>query len=271
MVRLISRFATSTLLALALIVALLPILWTLLGSFKSLRDITSRVPKFFFTPTLEHFTNVLNTPSVQSGIVNSVVIVGAALIVGILLGVPAAYAIARFDPPGKQHMRFFVLSLRFLPPVAIAIPLMAIFIDLGLYDTLAAVIVVYSLITTSTIIWLSVPAFEQVPPELSEAALLDGYSDLQVFLKVILPVAAPSLTGGVLFAFIVCWNELLIALTLTSSNSTLPVVAASFSSLGMEVPWGLINASAILLALPPLLLLGGILNFMNRLLRRVTD
>ncbi|WP_230721743.1 carbohydrate ABC transporter permease [Martelella mediterranea] len=271
MVRLISRIASTLVLAAVIIITVLPILWTLLGSFKTMRDITSRVPKFIFSPTLEHFVGVLNTPAVQSGIVNSVVIVGSALIVGAVLGIPAAYVIARYDPPGKNHMQFFVLSLRFLPPVAISIPLMAIFIDVGLYDTALAVIIVYSLITTSTIIWLSVPAFQQVPPELSEAALLDGYSDGQVFLKVVLPVAAPSLVGGILFSFIVCWNELLIALTLTSRNSTLPVVAASFSSLGMEVPWGLINASAILLALPPLLLLGGILNFMNRLLRRIAD
>jgi len=265
----ISRAATSLLLALILALTVLPILWTLLGSFKTVRDITSRVPKLFFTPTLDHFVSVLNTPSVQSGILNSLIIVGASLAVGIVLGIPAAYAIARFNPPGKERIQFFVLSLRFLPPVAIAIPLMAIFIDLRLYDTHAAVIIVYSLITVSTIMWLSVPAFQQVPPELSEAALLEGYSDGQVFLKVVLPVAGPSLIGGVLFAFIVTWNELLIALALTSRNSTLPVVAASFSTLGMEVPWGIINASAILLALPPLLLLGAILNFMNRLLRQM--
>lgn len=271
MVRIILRLTTSALLILILALTVLPILWTFLGSFKSMRDITSRVPLFFFTPTLEHFQNVLNTSSVQAGIINSLVIVGSALLIGIVLGVPAAYALAKFNPRGKNHIQFFVLSLRFLPPVAIAIPLMAIFLDLNLYDTHFAVILVYSLITTSTIIWLSVPAFQQVPPELAEAALIEGYSDAQIFIKVDLPVAAPSLIGGVLFAFIISWNELLIALTLTSRNSTLPVVAASFSTLGMEVPWGLINASAILLALPPLLLLGAIMSFMNRMLRQMTS
>ena len=147
-----------------------------------------------------------------------------------------------------------------MPPVAIAIPFIALYLKLGINDTRFSLILTYCLTTISTIIWLGVPAFEQVPREIEEAAGLEGYSDLAVFWRV-------SLGGAVLFTFIITWNELLIALALTSQNFTLPVVAASFTTLGMEVPWGVINASTILLAIPPFLFIGVIMRFVNRFFR----
>lgn len=249
---------------LVLLVALVPVLWTLLSSFKTLRDIVSPVPVLVFAPTLDNFRDVLTTPAVREGLVNSVIVVGASLLIGLVLGVPPAYALARYVRRLKGDIQFFVLSLRFLPPVAVALPFIALWLDLGLHDTLFALIVTYCLVTISTVIWLGVPAFEQVPREIEEAAALEGYGPAAVFWKVALPVAAPSLVGAALFTFVITWNELLIALSLTSRNVTLPVVAAGFTTLGMEVPWGVINASAILLALPPLVLVGMIMRFLDR-------
>jgi multiple sugar transport system permease protein len=162
---------------------------------------------------------------------------------------------------------FYVLSLRFLPPVAIAIPFIALYLDLGIHDTRGSLILTYCLTTISTMIWLGVPAFEQVPRDIEEAASLEGCSEFQIFCKISLPVALPSLIGAVLFTFVIVWNELLIALSLTSQNFTLPVVAATFTMMGMEVPWGIINASSIVLAIPPLLFIGLIMQFVNRFFR----
>ena len=262
--RVIRRALGALGLAILLLVTLFPILWTVLGSFKSLKDIVSPVPKLVFAPTLENYATVLNNPAVQEGLENSVIVVGASLVIGMVLGIPAAYALARFQPRLKPDIQFFVLSLRFMPPVAVAIPFISLYLSLGLNDTLTAVVITYALTTISTIIWLGVPAFEQVPREIEEAAEIEGYSYLQVFWKVALPVAAPSLLGAILFTFVIVWNELLIALSLTARHVTLPVVAATFTTLGMEVPWGVINASSVLLALPPLLLVGLIMRFMNR-------
>lgn len=136
--------------------------------------------------------------------------------------------------------------------------------NLGINDTRLSLILTYSLITISTIIWMSIPGFEAVPGEIQEAAELDGCSPLRVFLRVALPYALPSLIGGLLFTFVIVWNELLIALVLTAKNVTLPVVASSFSTLGMEVPWGIINASAMLLCVPPLIFIVMLMNFLNR-------
>lgn len=257
-------------LALLMFITLFPVLWTVLGSFKSLKDIVSPVPKLLFTPTLANYATVLTTPAIQAGLGNSLIVVGVSLFIGMVLGFPAAYVLARFPLRLKRDLQFYVLSLRFMPPVAVVIPFIVLFMDLGLNDTRTSVVIAYALTTISTIIWLGVPAFERVPLEIEEAAEIEGYSHAAVFWKVALPVAAPSLLGAVLFTFVIVWNELLIALSLTARHVTLPVVAATFTTLGMEVPWGVINASSILLALPPLLLVGLIMRFLNRFFQTET-
>ncbi|MGB7194746.1 MAG: carbohydrate ABC transporter permease [Collimonas pratensis] len=255
-------------LTLLVTVALFPVLWALLNSLKELMDIVSPTPRFLFRPTLGNYRQVLHTPEVLSGLYNSILVVGVAVGLGALLGVPAAYAIARYPFRRRDDVQFFVLSLRFLPPVAVAIPLMAIWIDLGVYDTRFSLIVTYLLTTLSTIIWLSIPAFQRVPREIEEAATIDGYGPYAVFWRIALPIASKTLLGGVVFSFVLVWNELMMALTLTSQQAaTLPVIAATFTSMGQEVPWGVVNASTVLLALPPLVFLGLLSQLLNSMLK----
>lgn len=263
--RLISRILSKGLLAFLVLIALAPILWTVLGSFKKLRDIVTPVPKLFFTPTLENFATILLNPSIRDGLYNSVAVVGVSVFLGALLGIPAAFSLARLPARFKSEMQFFVLSMRFMPPVAIAIPFIVIYLDLGIYDTLFGLILVYLVTTISTVIWLSVPAFERVPREIEEAAAMEGCSTAEVFLRFSLPIAAPLLFGALVFTFVLVWNELLLALTLAAENGTLPVVAASITSLGKEVPWGVINAATVILVLPPLVFIGLLMGFINRM------
>ena len=256
-------------LAILVFIAVFPVVWTIMNSLKSLIDIVTPVPKFWFTPTLENYLYVLERPKVQSGLINSGIIVGSALLIGSVLGIPAAYALAKYKIKLGDDLKFFVLSMRFLPPVAIAIPLMAIYLELGLYDTLISMVLTYSLLTLSTIIWLSIPAFEHVPNNIEEAAKLDGYNPYEVFFKIALPVAGPSLFGAIIFSFVLVWNEFLIALMLTTSEAkTLPIVASEFTLLGRNVPWGILNASVIVLSLPPLIFLGVISGFLNRMFKK---
>lgn len=251
------------------LIAIFPIFWVFLNSFKQLIDIVSSVPKFFFTPTLDNYVYVLGRENVQHGLINSVIIAGTAVLIGAVLGIPAAYAVARYPNRFSDDIQFFVLSLRFLPPVAVAIPLIAIWLDLGLYDTRTALITTYTLLTMSTIIWLAIPAFTRVPREIEEAAIVDGYGPYAVFFKVALPVAAKSLVGAVVFSFILVWNEFLIALMLTTSDAkTLPIIASEFTLLGRNVPWGILNASVIVLSLPPLIFVGIMSGFINSALKK---
>ncbi len=152
--------------------------------------------------------------------------------------------------------------------MAVAIPLMVIWLNLGLYDTRLALIVTYSLLTISITIWLAIPGFQRVPKEIEEAARVDGYGPYDgpyaVFFRVALPVAMRALLGALAFSFVLIWNEFLMALMLSTSNAkTLPIVASEMSQLGMNVPWGILNAAVVLLSLPPLLLLGLLSSFMN--------
>lgn len=260
----LSRILGKAFLALMAFVVLFPIFWTLLNAFKENVDILTRTPKLFFTPVLDNMAYVLGRSSVLDALINSLIICGISVAFGIVLGLPAAYAIARYPNRWTEEVQFFVLSLRFLPPVAVAIPLMVIWLNLGLYDTRVAMIATYSLLTISITIWLSVPGFQQVPKAIEEAARVDGYGPYSVFFKVALPVAVKTLLGAVAFSFVLIWNEFMMALMLTTSNAkTLPIVASEMSQLGLDVPWGILNAAVILLSIPPLLLLGLLSSFMN--------
>jgi multiple sugar transport system permease protein len=245
-------------------IVLFPVFWTLLSAFKQNVDLLTPTPRLFFTPTLDNIAYVLGRPSVLQALINSLIICGVSVLVGIVLGLPAAYAVARYPNRWTEEVQFFVLSLRFLPPVAVAIPLMVIWLNLGLYDTRLALIVTYSLLTISITIWLAIPGFQRVPKEIEEAARVDGYGPYAVFLRVALPVAMRALLGALAFSFVLIWNEFLMALMLSTSNAkTLPIVASEMSQLGMNVPWGILNAAVVLLSLPPLLLLGLLSSFMN--------
>ena len=265
----LGRLIAKVVLALAGFLAVFPLVWTALNALKNNVDIITRVPKVIFTPTLANISYILGRDSVLTGLYNSVVACGSAVLIGIVLGLPAAYAVARYPNRFAGDIQFFVLSLRFLPPVAVAIPLMVIWLQVGLYDTLPALVVTYSLLTISVIMWLAIPAFQGVPKEIEEAAFVDGYGAYSVFWRIALPVAARSLIGAIAFSFVLVWNEFLIALMLSSSNAkTLPIVASELSQQGMNVPWGILNASVVLLSLPPLLFLGVLSGFLNSVFRQ---
>jgi multiple sugar transport system permease protein len=264
----VKRAAGRVVVGIVALLVVIPILWTLLSAFKNRVDIVTSTPVLIFTPTLDNFLYVLGRESVQAGLLNSIIIAGSAVLIGAVLGLPCAYAVARYPMRLADDIQFFVLSMRFLPPVAVAVPLMVIWLDVGLYDTRIALIVTYTLLTLSTIIWLAIPAFKRVPREIEEAAFVDGYGPYEIFFLVALPVAAKSLIGAIVFAFVLVWNEFLIALMLTTSDAkTLPIVASEMTQLGRDVPWGILNASVILLSLPPLLFLGVLSGFLSSALK----
>ncbi|MFK8076247.1 MAG: carbohydrate ABC transporter permease [Granulosicoccus sp.] len=245
-------------------IILAPLLWAVLNALKENVDIRTLTPKLFFDPTLDNIKYVIERKSVTDALVNSLWICLTAVLIGIVLGLPAAYAVARYPNRLTNEIQFFVLSLRFLPPVAIAIPLMVIWLNLGIYDTRLAMIATYSLLTISITIWLAVPSFQQVPQSIEEAARVDGYGAYSIFFKIALPIAMKTVLGAVAFSFVLIWNEFLIALMLTTSDAkTLPIVASEMSQVGFDTPWGVLNAAVVLLSIPPLLLLGLLSGFMN--------
>jgi multiple sugar transport system permease protein len=267
--RSMSTVAARTIIAAVALLVVIPVVWTLMSAFKHTVDIETTPPTLVFRPTLDNFLYVLNRASVRGALLNSIIVSSSSVLIGAVLGLPCAYAVARYPTRRAADIQFFVLSLRFLPPIAVALPLMVIWLDLGLYDTRIALIVTYTLFTLSITIWLAIPAFKRVPREIEEAAFVDGYGAYAIFFLIALPVAAKSLLGAIVFSFVLVWNEFLIALMLTTSDArTLPIVASELSQLGFDTPWGILNASVIVLSLPPLMFLGVLSGFLNSFFKR---
>ncbi len=234
--------------------AVFPIFWTLLNSFKFMKDIVTPVPRFIFTPTLENYARILRLSDLTGALLNSFIVATSSVVLGFIIGIPFAYVIARFRFRGKENLKFWVITLRMMPPVASVFAFVYLWLNLGLLDSYFALIFTYLLITIPTIIWLSIEPFRNVPVEIEEAAMMEGISHLRVFLQFALPVAWPTLIGGVLFAFILVWNEFFLAFTLTSERMTLPVAVGAYAVVGMQIPWGEVSASMILLSIPPLII-----------------
>lgn len=243
--------------------AFFPIFWTAISSFKIIRDIVTPVPRLIFKPTLNNYIDVLKIGDIRKGLTNSLIVAPLSAFFGLLIGIPAAYIFARYPFRHRDDLQFWVLSLRMMPPVAVVIPFIYIWLNFKLYDTHLSLVFTYFLISLPTIIWLSIESFKNIPIECEEAAMVDGCSNFQTFYKIALPVAGPTLIGGVLFTFVLLWNEFFLAFSLTSSSATLPVAASAFVMVGMEVPWGQVCASICLLSLPPLFLVSIFRKFLS--------
>jgi multiple sugar transport system permease protein len=234
-----------------------------ISSFKTTVDIIIYPPKLFFTPTLNNYIVVLSTDRIIVGLQNSLVITLTSLFIGCLVGIPVAYIFARFNFANKDGLKFFIATLRFMPPVTIIIPFLSIWLGLGLYDTQLSLIVTYLITTSSTMIWLSIECFNAIPVHCEESSAVDGCTDFQTFYKIALPLALPSILGMAVFGFLLIWNEFFIAFVLTAAKSfTMPVAVSSAIMFSQEIPWGQVSAMVILLSIPPLLLTYILLRFL---------
>jgi multiple sugar transport system permease protein len=234
--------------------ALFPIIWLGLTSIKTTPEILTTPPLFIFQPTLSNFQYVVDEPAYLNGLINSLVVTTSALVVGLVVGLPAAYALARFDFRRKSDLEGWYLSMRFLPPIAVVIPFYAIWVTLHLYDTYYALIISYSLISLPYVVVLMTQYFRGVPLEIEEASMLDGCSPFASFTRIVLPNIIPALISAATLIFILMWDEFFFAFLFTQHRLTLPVTVAAFATITVEIPWGQIAAAASLLVIPAVLL-----------------
>jgi len=237
------------------IIIIFPIYWIVTASFKFKKDLLTLEPKLVFKPTLSNYVTVLRRGNFIDALINSLIVVPLSLSIGILFGVPAAYAFARIKFKYTNNLKFWVLSLRFLPPVAVVIPLYLIWITFRLLDTYLALIFTYSLISLPIVILLMSEYIAGLPMEMEEAALVDGASRFKIFYKITLPNVMPVLISTMIFTFMMLWNEFFLAFVLMQEKLTLPVAVAAFAAIGVEIPWAEVCASASILMVPPLILL----------------
>lgn len=272
-----------TLVVMYAVITILPLAWIIATSFKSSSDSIAYPPKVVFEPTVEGYVNLfttqtrLNDKDIKSTdenlpwyeslvrekgntivgpsrfserFFNSVIIGFGSTFFAIVLGTIAAYAFSRFKIPLKDDLLFFILSTRMMPPIAVAIPIFLMFRQLGLNDTHAGMILLYTAVNLSLAVWLIHGFIDEIPVEYEEAALIDGYTRFQAFYKVVLPQAATGIASTAIFCLIFAWNEYAFAVLLTSGTAqTAPPFIPTIIGVG-GLDWPAVAAGATIFLLP---------------------
>jgi multiple sugar transport system permease protein len=265
---------------------LIPVMVMVETAFKSRADIITPPPKVFFHPTLEGFlylftdralltpanlaaaranpgelgfwqrlalqvgSQITGTSDYVGRLKNSVIIAGTSTILSVILGLFAAYAFSRFKIAGKDDLLFFILSTRMLPGVVVTIPLFLLYRLLGWNDTHIGMIILYTVFNLSFSVWLLKGFIDEIPVEYEEAALVDGYTRLQAFFRIVLPQAVNGIAATTVFCLIFAWNEYAFALMLTSEKARTapPSIATMLGSGGLE--WSAIAAGSLGFLIP---------------------
>jgi len=233
-----------------------PVVWGLLTSFKTERDVLAYPPVWIFTPTLANYRDVLfGASSIVPNLFSSLVVASLATALTLVFGIPAAYAMARLRFPAKKTTGFYVLATQMLPPVGLIIPYYLALQKVGGLDTYAGLVVIDLTFSLPFAIWLLVSYFEDVPVEMEEAALLDRAGRVRALWHVILPQVKGGIAVTTIFVFLNAWNEFMFAVVL-GGNRVRPVTVAMFNFISVEqTQWARLAAGAML-AMAPVILLG---------------
>lgn len=233
-----------------------PVLWGLLTSFKTERDVLAYPPKVFFTPTLDNYREVISGgSSILPNLWSSLVVSGWATFLTMLFAVPAAYALARLRYPAKRASGFYVLATQMLPPVGLIIPFYLVLQKIGGLDSYSGLTAIYLTFSLPFAVWLMVSYFEDIPYEMEEAALLDRAGRLRTLWYVILPQVRGGIAVTTIFVFLNAWNEFLFAVVL-GGNKVRPVTVAMYNFISLEqTQWARLAAGAML-AMAPVILIG---------------
>jgi len=279
----LSRRIAATLVIVYAVISMIPLAWILMTGFKTPPDSIAYPPKLVFQPSLEGYCNLFTTRTRQpadyiqslgppqstcdeitrkrdmviagpSNYVprfwNSLVIAFGSTFLAVSLGVLAAYAFSRFRIPLADDLLFFILSTRMMPPIAVAIPIYLMYRKLGLSDTALGMILLYTAVNVSLAVWLLKGFIDEIPREYEEAAMIDGYTRLHAFFKVVLPQAATGIAATAIFCLIFAWNEYAFAVLLTSGEAQTapPFIPTIIGEGGMD--WPAVGAGTTLFLIP---------------------
>jgi N,N'-diacetylchitobiose transport system permease protein len=253
--RRIARRVGVNLLGLAVFVVMVfPVYWMVLTAFKRGNEVLSFTPQFFPQhPTLANFRDAIGRELFWSSVRNSVIVVGAVVVVSVVLAFLAALALAKFRFYGRRAFVVIVFGVQMVPLAALIIPLYITLSAVGQVDRLSGVVVCYVALVLPFCVWTLRGFIAGVPKELEEAAMVDGSTRLGAFVRILLPLVGPGLVATSIFAFIQAWNEYIIAYVLlsTASKQTVTIWLANFTTgTTRGVDWGTLMAGATLTALP---------------------
>ena len=233
-------------------VMLFPIYWMVATAFKPGRDILSLTPKWIPNPiTLENFQYAVQRPYFVDDVRNSLVIVGSMLVIGLAVAFLAAVGTARFGFKGRTGYLVMIIGVQMVPLNALIIPVYLMLDSVGQTDALPGVVAVYLAVVLPFMIWTLRGSVANIPPELEEAAMIDGCTRVGAAVRITFPLVGPGLVATAIFGFIQAWNEYIVAYVLLSSpnNQTLTVWLASFTT-NHGPEWGPLMAAATLTGLP---------------------
>jgi multiple sugar transport system permease protein len=238
-------------LLLVIAIALFPSYWMVTSSLKQQTELLAAPPHWLFTPTLDNYRAIFGDTQVTTAVLNSLLIATSTTLLAIVLGTPAAYALARFNFRGKSDLWFWFISNRMISPIVLALPVYLLARQVGLLNTRLVLILIYLTFNLPIVIWICTDQFRSIPPDIEQSARLEGADQFNIFWRIYLPLGVPGVAVSAIFAFIFSWNELLYALVLITSQGlkTAPVVATNFMS-GYELPWGKIMATGTVIVLP---------------------
>jgi multiple sugar transport system permease protein len=234
---------------------LFPVFWMATTGLKENESIMNLPPDWlFFDVTLQHFTELFTQMGFHQYLFNSFLVAVGSVLVSIVIGVPAAYALSRMDVPADDDISFYILSTRMVPPLAILVPLFVFYTSLGLTNSLLGLTITHLLITLPMVIWIVKGFIDELPASLEESALVDGCNRIQAFREIVVPLIMPGIAAAGFIGFIFSWNNFMLALVLTSgADKTAPLVIQS--SMGyLSINWGMLGAAGTLTILPPVVL-----------------
>jgi multiple sugar transport system permease protein len=265
------------------VITMVPLAWIFATAWKTPPDSISYPPKVVFNPSLEGYCNLFTTRTRQTDeyiaalgppegacdevtrkremviaglsnyvprFINSLIIAFGSTFLAVSLGTFAAYAFSRFKIPLKDDLMFFILSTRMMPPIAVAIPIYLMYREVGLSDSALGMILLYTAVNVSLAVWLLKGFIDEIPREYEEAAMIDGYTRLQAFFKVVLPQAATGIAATSIFCLIFAWNEYAFAVLLTSGTAQTapPFIPTIIGEGGMD--WPAVGAGTTLFLIP---------------------
>lgn len=233
------------------LVVLFPFLWMLSSSFKTQVDIIAWPPKLLFEPTLANYRKVFGEQDFLKYFLNSTIVGVSAVGISLLLGLPAAYSIARFR---QRRLAVFILLARLMPGISFLMPWYIVFSRLDLMDSYTALILSHILIALPIVVWIMSTYFASIPPELEESAMVDGATRQYAFWAIILPLSGPGVITATTLSFLFSWNNFMFSQVLSMEKTrTLPIAVYNFLSYA-EVDWGGVMAAAVAIMTPAIIL-----------------
>lgn len=262
-----ARLLTDVATIVVIVVLLMPIIWVMVASLKENSDIMSGgfLPRRI---TFEHYAAILAKRDFLTALRNSLVV---GLVVGIatvVIALPAAYSLSRFQYRGRDGLAFMILATQMLPSIAVLVPLVVIIRALGMANTLIALAVTHLALTLPVAVWILKGYIDSIPPDLEEASMMDGSSRIGAIVRITFPLIRPATVAVGTFAFVLSWGEFVLALALLSRNEvkTLPLALQTLFD-PYTFSWGQVMAGGTVIALPAIVLF---LIFRNQLVGGLT-